>query len=55
MVTVMHIGIDHILHTGNPEHVCIDGTWNALGEELEDVSYHKPLSRLYHTASLAAA
>ena len=25
-------GMDYSLHTGNPEHVCIDGACNALGE-----------------------
>ena len=39
----------------HPEHVCIDGACNALGEELEDVSDHKPLWGLYHTANPAAA
>ena len=38
--------IDHKLHTGNP------GACNAVGEELEDVSDHKPLWGLYYTASL---
>ena len=42
--------IDHVLHTGNLENVCVLGACNALGEELDDISDHKPLWGLYLTA-----
>ena len=47
--------IDHVLHTGNPEHVSVLGACNALGEELDDISDHKPLWGLYLTAPPLAA
>ena len=47
--------IDHVLHTGNLEHVSVLGACNALGEELDDISDHKPLWGLYLTAPPLAA
>ena len=47
--------IDNVLHTGNLEHVSVLGACNALGEELDDISDHKPLWGLYLTAPSLAA
>ena len=47
--------IDHVLHTGDIEHVSVIGACNALGEELDDISDHKPLWGLYMTALPSAA
>ena len=47
--------IDHVLHTGDLEHVAIFGACNALGEELDNIFDHKPLWGLYTTGLPMAA
>ena len=47
--------IDHILHTGDREHIDIVGACNSFGAEIDDVSDHKPIWGLYRTAKPAAA